>query len=219
MTKPLKYNPPNVPLDIVHIDSSIIVLNKPSGLLTVPGKPEAHSDSLLTRLQKKVYGALLVHRLDLDTSGIIIFARTASSQVFLNKQFEERKTIKTYYARVKGHILEGQGTIDLPIIVDWPNRPCQKVCFKTGKKSKTYFEVLKRENTNVSLVKLHPITGRSHQIRVHMTAIGHPILGDPLYADKATFKASNRLNLHSFSLVITHPKTKTPHRFSTKIPF
>ena len=219
MIRPFEYKPPNISLDIIHIDSSIIVLNKPAGLLTVPGKPESLSDSLLTRLRKEVFGALLVHRLDLDTSGIIIFARTASSQVFLNRQFEARKAYKTYMARVRGHILENQGTIDLPLVVDWPNRPCQKICLKTGKKSKTYFKVLDREKREVSRVQLHPITGRSHQLRVHMTAIGHPILGDKLYADETSLKASNRLNLHSFSLRIKHPRTKKLCCFTVKTPF
>lgn len=219
MIRPFIYNPPKTALEIVHVDSSIIVLNKPAGLLTVPGRPEAHSDCLLTRLRKEVFGALLVHRLDLDTSGVIIFARTSSNQVNLSRQFEKRKTKKIYLATVNGHIEKDEGIIDLPIIIDWPNRPLQKVCFKTGKNSITKFKVLDRNKSKVTLVELSPITGRSHQLRVHMKSIGHPILGDPLYADETTFKASNRLQLHSFSLEITHPKTDQLMLFSTPVPF
>lgn len=219
LIRTFKYNPPKTPLDFIHIDSSIAVLNKPHGLLTVPGRPETHSDSLLTRLRKEVFGALLVHRLDLDTSGVIIFARTASSQVFLSKQFENRNPKKTYLARVKGHISNDKGKIDLPIIVDWPNRPRQKVCFETGKKSITYYKVIDREKNDISRVELRPITGRSHQLRLHMKSIGHPILGDPLYADEEAFKSSKRLELHSFKLEIPHPKTNEIQLFSASVPF
>lgn len=219
MLRPFIYDPPKTPLEIVYIDSSIIVLNKPSGLLTVPGRPESHSDCLLTRVRKEIFGALLVHRLDLDTSGIIIFARTSSSQVSLGRQFEERRTKKVYLARVSGHIEKEEGTIDLPIIIDWPNRPLQKVCFETGKNSVTKYKVLEHQGANVSLVELHPITGRTHQLRLHLKSIGHPILGDPLYAHEIAFQASKRLDLHSVSLEITHPKTEEQKIFSTSIPF
>ena len=219
MIKTFKYNPPKKPLDIIYIDSSLVVLNKPEGLLTVPGKQEINFDSLLIRLRREVFGALLVHRLDLHTSGVIVFARTASSQVCLNKQFERRETKKIYIARVKGHIKKDEGKIDLPIIVDWANRPKQKVCAETGRKSVTYYKVLDREPQNVSRVELQPITGRSHQLRLHMKAIGHPIIGDPLYADNATFGKSNRLELHSYSLRINHPKTKKSNLFLVKVPF
>ena len=133
MLRPFVYNPPLKPLEIIYIDSSVVVLNKPAGLLTVAGRPENHSDCLLTRVRKKVFGALLVHRLDLDTSGIIIFARTTSSQVNLGHQFEERRTKKIYRAKVSGHIKKDTGLINLPIVVDWPNRPIQKVCFEKHK--------------------------------------------------------------------------------------
>ncbi len=219
MARNLKYNPPQSPLEIIYIDSSIAVLNKPEGLLTVPGKPETNFDSLLVRLRKQVFGALLVHRLDLHTSGVIVFARTASSQVSLNKQFERHETKKRYVARVRGHLEHEEGEINLPIIVDWPNRPRQKICFETGKKSVTHYKVIDREPQNISRVELYPLTGRSHQLRLHMKAIGHPIIGDPLYADEATFKASNRMELHSYSLQINHPKTNTSKLFSIKVPF
>ena len=219
MTTLFSYNPPKSPLKIIHIDSSVVVLNKPTGLLTVPGKPEAHSDCLLTRGRREVFGALLVHRLDLGTSGVIIFARTASSQVYLNKQFEIRKTQKTYLARVNGHLANDKGKIDLPITVDWPRRPIQKVCFKTGRTSLTYYKVIEREKSNVSRVELYPVTGRSHQLRLHMKSIGHPILGDSLYADDTKFSASSRLELHALSLKIAHPKTNTIQIYNAPAPF
>ena len=219
MTTQLLYNPPKIPLKIIHIDSSVVVLNKPTGLLTVPGKPIEHSDCLLARLRREIFGALLVHRLDLGTSGVIIFARTASSQVYLNKQFETRKTRKTYLARVKGHLKKDEGKIDLPINVDWPKRPIQKVCFKTGRNALTYYEVIERERSNISRVKLYPITGRSHQLRLHMKSIGHPILGDPLYADSATCNTSSRLELHALSLEIAHPKTNSMQVYNAPAPF
>lgn len=219
MTSLFSYNPPKTPLKIIHIDSSVAVLNKPTGLLTVPGKPEAHSDCLLTRLRREVFGALLIHRLDLDTSGVIIFARTPSSQVYLNKQFEMRKTQKTYLARVHGHLEKDEGKIDLPITVDWSRRPIQKVCFKTGRNSLTYYKVLDREVSNISRVELYPVTGRTHQLRLHMKSIGHPILGDSLYSDKATFNSSSRLELHALSLKIAHPKTNKTQVYNAPAPF
>ena len=219
MLRPFVYTPPQTPLEIIYIDSSVVVLNKPAGLLTVPGRPETHSDCLLTRVRKEVFGALLVHRLDLDTSGIIIFARTASSQVNLGRQFEERRIRKIYRATVSGYIKKDAGLISLPIVVDWPNRPIQKVCFQTGKDSITRFKVLERPNAKVSLVELYPVTGRTHQLRLHMKSIGHPILGDSLYADEKSFKASERLNLHASSLEIIHPKTDQTKILSAPVPF
>ncbi len=219
MIEPFLYDPPQCPIEIIHIDSSIIILNKPAGLLTVPGKIDTHNDCLLTRVRKEIFGALLVHRLDLDTSGLIIFARTASSQVFLNQQFEKRKIKKTYTARVNGHLNKDQGKIDLPIIVDWPKRPMQKVCLERGRKSITAYTVLKREKKNITRLRLYPITGRTHQLRLHMKSIGHPILGDRLYGDKCSIEASHRLELHSTTLEVIHPKTQKTQIFSSIVPF
>ena len=217
--RPFIYKPPTSPLDIIHIDSSIVVVNKPAGLLTVPGKPEEHSDCLLSRVRSQIFGTLLVHRLDLDTSGIIIFARTHSAQINLGKQFENRQTQKKYIAIVSGNLEKNEGTIDLPLIVDWPNRPLQKICRDTGRNAVTKFKVLGRKKNISSLVELEPLTGRSHQLRLHMKSIGHPILGDSLYAGDEVFNASNRLNLHSLSLEIEHPKTKTRQTFLAPSPF
>ena len=217
--RPFIYKPPTSPLDIIHIDSSIVVINKPAGLLTVRGKPQEHYDCLLDRVRNQIFGTLLIHRLDLDTSGVIIFARTHSAQINLGKQFENRQTQKKYIAIVSGNLEKSIGTINLPTIVDWPNRPLQKICIETGRAAVTKFKVLSRKKNISSLVELEPLTGRSHQLRLHMKSIGHPILGDSLYADDNAFNASNRLNLHSLSLEIEHPKTKIRQMFLAPSPF
>ena len=216
--KPFCYNPPLSPLDIIHIDSSIIVLNKPSGVLTIPGRGIRLSDSLLTRVKEKYFGTLLVHRLDMDTSGIIIFARTPSAQAYLGKQFEKRSVKKKYLARTTGHIKEPHGIIELPIIVDWPNRPLQKICFDKGKVAITKYRVLRHEEENCSLVALYPLTGRTHQLRLHMKCIGHPIIGDTLYLDKSKSIKAKKLNLHSSSIKFLHPKTNKMCTFFTPTP-
>lgn len=211
------YSPPMDPLDILHEDAHIVVVNKQSGLLSVPGRGEHLADCLLTRVQTAFPGALLVHRLDRDTSGVMVFAMTPHAQRNLSMQFEKRTTKKTYVARVAGKIAERTGTVDLPLIVDWPNRPKQMVCHETGKPAVTDWRVLK-SNDDETRVRLTPKTGRSHQLRVHMLALGHPILGDPFYA---TGDALNhpRLMLHSEELRINHPETTQGLRFRAKAPF
>ena len=211
------YNPPQDPLDVLHEVSHIVVVNKPSGLLSVPGKGEHLADCLLTRVQAVFPDVLLVHRLDRDTSGVIIFALTPHAQRSLSMQFEKRSSKKTYVARVKGRLAEKTGTVDLPLIVDWPNRPLQKVCHETGKPATTDWRVLKQTGDETR-VRLAPKTGRSHQLRVHMLALGHPILGDPLYAPETT-SDHDRLMLHSEELRINHPESGKGMSFRAKAPF
>ena len=176
------YAPPMDPLQILHEDHEIVVVDKPSGLLSVPGRGEHLADCLLTRVQAVFPMALLVHRLDRDTSGVMIFGLTPHAQRHLGLQFEKRQTRKTYIAEVWGRMAEKEGTVDLPLIVDWPNRPRQMVDHENGKPALTDWKALKlREHS--TRVRLFPKTGRSHQLRVHMLAIGHPILGDPFYAE------------------------------------
>ena len=170
------YSPPDVPLTVLHEDHEILVVDKPSGLLSVPGKGAHLADCLLSRVQAAFPTALLVHRLDRDTSGVMVFALTPHAQRHLGLQFEKRSTKKTYIARVWGRLDSKAGTVDLPLIVDWPNRPRQMVCHDTGKSAVTDWRVLRASGTE-SRVKLMPKTGRSHQLRVHMLALGHPILG------------------------------------------
>ena len=172
------YAPPTDPLDVLHEDHEIIVVNKPSGLLSVPGKGEHLADCLLTRVQATFPTALLVHRLDRDTSGVMVLAASPHAQRHLGLQFEKRQIKKTYLALLDGKLEPKSGTVDLPLIVDWPNRPRQMVCHETGKPAQTDWKVL-RQDDQQSRVMLMPKTGRSHQLRVHMLALGHPILGDP----------------------------------------
>lgn len=211
------YTPPNDPLEILHEDHEIVVVNKPSGLLSVPGRGEHLADCLITRVQAVFPQALLVHRLDRDTSGVMVFALSPHAQRNLSMQFEKRTTKKTYVARVAGRIEEKKGTVDLPLIVDWPNRPRQKVCHETGKQAVTDWRVLKTSDSE-SRVRLTPKTGRSHQLRVHMLALGHPILGDPFYAEGPTLEHP-RLMLHSEELRINHPDSGKGLSFRAKAPF
>ena len=211
------YNPPMDPLDVLHEDGHIIVVNKPSGLLSVPGRGEHLADCLISRVQAAFPDALLVHRLDRDTSGVMVFALTAHAQRKLSMQFEKRSTKKTYVARVSGEISEKTGTVDLPLIVDWPNRPLQKVCHETGKPAVTDWRVLK-VGGGETRVRLSPKTGRSHQLRVHMLAFGHVILGDPLYAKGADLDYP-RLMLHSEELRLNHPESGKGMSFRAKATF
>ena len=211
------YRPPDTPLDVLHADHEILLVNKPAGLLSVPGKGEHLADCLLARVQTAFPEALLVHRLDRDTSGVMIFALTPHAQRHLGLQFEKRHTRKVYVARVAGEIAEKTGTIDLPLIVDWPNRPLQKVDHKTGKPAQTDWRVVRR-GIGETRVRLFPKTGRSHQLRVHMLSIGHPILGDPFYAT-GTALDHPRMMLHAESLRIRHPDGGVGMTFSATTPF
>ncbi|WP_342069549.1 RluA family pseudouridine synthase [Yoonia algicola] len=211
------YDPPQDPLTILHDDHQVLLVDKPSGLLSVPGKGPHLADCLMARVQAAFPMALLVHRLDRDTSGVMIFALTPHAQRHLGLQFEKRQTKKTYVARVWGEMTEKTGTVDLPLIVDWPNRPKQMVNHETGKQAVTDWRVM-RTKDNETRVKLMPRTGRSHQLRVHMLALGHPILGDPFYA---TGEARDypRLMLHSETLQFRHPDGGQGMRITAKCPF
>ena len=211
------YTPPQDPLDILHDDHEVVVVAKPSGLLSVPGKGPDLTDCLITRVQAVFPTALLVHRLDRDTSGVMIFALTPHAQRHLGLQFEKRQTRKTYVARVAGQITEKTGTVDLPLIVDWPNRPRQMVDHENGRQAVTDWRVV-RTDAAETRVRLMPRTGRSHQLRVHMLAIGHPILGDPFYATGPA-RDYPRLMLHSETLQFRHPDGGQGMRFTAKCPF
>jgi tRNA pseudouridine32 synthase / 23S rRNA pseudouridine746 synthase len=211
------YDPPDTPLQILHQDETIIVLDKPAGLLTVPGKLENRQDCLITRLQASCWNALTVHRLDCDTSGVIIFARTKQAQGFLGQEFEQRRAHKTYIARLKGHLHPDSGTVDLPLGSDWDFRPRQKVDPVKGRPALTDWQVIDRTETETR-VRLTPHTGRSHQLRVHMLALGHPILGDQIYAPE-TLPDHNRLMLHAETLSLHHPVTKERVTFTSPTPF
>ncbi|MCV6597833.1 MAG: RluA family pseudouridine synthase [Mangrovicoccus sp.] len=211
------YNPPQTPLSILHQDHELLVVDKPSGLLSVPGKGAHLADCLLTRVQAVFPEALLVHRLDRDTSGVMVFALTPHAQRHLGLQFEKRQTKKIYLAEVDGALAEASGIIELPLIVDWPNRPLQKVDFETGKEAVTEWKRL-RSGDGQSRVRLMPKTGRSHQLRVHMREIGHPILGDPFYGPE-TLGRAERLMLHAYELRLRHPDGGRGMRFTAPCPF
>lgn len=200
------YNPPREPwLHILYQDAHIMVVNKPSGLLSVPGRLDEHKDSVMTRVQRDFPQAESVHRLDMATSGVMVVALTKAAERELKRQFREREPSKTYVACIWGHPEKEEGLVDLPLICDWPNRPKQMVCFETGKAAQTEYQVLEYRADNSARVSLKPITGRSHQLRVHMLALGHPILGDNFYAHPEAKAMAARLLLHAESLTITHP--------------
>lgn len=211
------YAPPQDPLVILHEDAEVLLVDKPEGLLSVPGKGPDLADCLLSRVQAAFPDALLVHRLDRDTSGVMIFALTAHAQRHLGLQFEKRMTRKTYVARVWGVPVEKTGTIDLPLIVDWPNRPRQMVCHETGKAAQTDWKLLKSQG-ETSRVRMWPKTGRSHQLRVHMLSMGHPILGDPFYATGPA-RDYPRMMLHSEELRFKHPQGGRSVKIRSDAPF
>lgn len=211
------YSPPQDPLSVLHEDAEVLLVDKPAGLLSVPGKGPHLADCLLARVQDVFPDALLVHRLDRDTSGVMLFALTPYAQRHLGLQFEKRMTKKTYVARVWGTPAEKTGTIDLPLIVDWPNRPLQMVCHDTGKPAQTDWRVLKTEGATAR-VRLQPHTGRSHQLRVHMLSLGHPILGDPFYATGPA-RDFERMMLHSQELRFNHPQGGRSTKVRAPLPF
>jgi len=212
-----EYAPPQTPLDVIHEDHELLIVAKPAGLLSVPGKSEDLADCLLTRVQEAFPTARLVHRLDRDTSGVMVFAQTAHAQRHLSMQFEKRAVKKTYVARLAGRLEPKAGSIDAPLIVDWERRPIQKVCHETGKPALTEWRV-QRYADGETRVRLMPKTGRSHQLRVHMLSLGHPILGDPLYAPK-TASSYPRMMLHSEELRVNHPESGRGMSFRVKAAF
>ncbi len=211
------YSPPTSPIDVIHADNEILVVAKPHGLLSEPGKGVHLADSLLTRLKVAFPATLLVHRLDRDTSGVMAFALTPHAQRHLGLQFEKRQVRKAYVARVHGQVPGNAGTIDLPLAVDWPSRPRQKVDLRHGRPALTSWELL-QAHADESRLMLFPRTGRSHQLRVHCLAIGHPILGDPLYAEGEA-RQHHRLMLHSMSVRFRHPAHGRAVSFSAEPEF
>lgn len=212
------YLPPDTDLDVIHADHEILVVNKPAGLLSVPGRGEHLADCLLSRLEAAFPGVLLVHRLDRDTSGVMVFALSPHAQRHLGLQFEHRRVKKTYVARLSGEMAEKRGTVDLPIAVDWENRPRQRVDHENGRSAQTEWRVL-RTGGGETRVRLMPRTGRSHQLRVHMASLGHPILGDPFYAEGSARDDHPRMMLHSEELRLLHPDGGQGQKFRAKAPF
>ncbi len=200
----------------LHVDDALIIAEKPAGLLAVPGRGPDKQDCLSARVQQRYPDALVVHRLDRDTSGLICFARGADHQRNLSRAFADRAVQKRYVACVVGR-LEGAGEIDLPLIADWPNRPKSKVDHVQGKPSRTRWRVAGYDAAaDTTRVELEPITGRSHQLRVHLAALGHPIVGDPLYAPPS---AAPRMKLHATVLALPHPEDGRLLEFASPVPF
>ncbi|MGB4117541.1 MAG: RluA family pseudouridine synthase [Polaromonas sp.] len=194
--------------ETVYLDAHLLVLNKPPGLLSVPGKGADKQDCLSSRMQENYPDALIVHRLDMATSGLMLMARGTTMQAALSKQFETRAIHKRYVAVVDGHMASDDWQlIDLPIALDWPNRPL-RIIHADGKPSQTRWRTQHHDTaTNTTRVELEPFTGRSHQLRVHLKALGHPILGDALYAPASVQAKADRLLLHACSLRFSHPAT------------
>jgi tRNA pseudouridine32 synthase/23S rRNA pseudouridine746 synthase len=210
-------------VNLLYVDDTLLVADKPSGLLSVPGRGPDKQDCLAARMQARHPDALIVHRLDMATSGLIVMARGPAAQRALSKAFAAREVDKRYVAVVAGRLQtpqEGWGTIDLPIIVDWPNRPLRIVDHQAGKPSVTRWRALNHDPSGSSTrVELEPVTGRSHQLRVHLRELGHPILGDALYAPPDVQALSARLLLHAASLRFAHPVTGEAMSFGCGAPF
>ena len=207
-------------LQILHIDDALLVLSKPAGLLAVPGRGAEKQDALSTRVQKHYPEALVVHRLDQATSGLMLMARSLAAQRALSRAFEDRLVHKEYVAIVHGPIAQDSGEIALPLMADWPHRPMQKVDMQSGKAALTRWHVLVRsEAANTTRLLLQPITGRTHQLRVHLNAIGHAIVGDTLYGEQAHLPKLARMMLHAQRMVLTHPKTGQVLQISSEVPF
>jgi tRNA pseudouridine32 synthase/23S rRNA pseudouridine746 synthase len=202
----------------LHLDDALVVVDKPAGLPSVPGRPAELHDCMASRVQALVPGALVVHRLDMATSGLLVFARSKAVQSALGTAFAQRGVAKRYVAVVAGELADDEGEIDLPLIADWPNRPLQKVDHAIGKPSVTRYRVLARVPGRTR-VALTPLTGRSHQLRVHLLALGHPIVGDTLYAPPAIAVQSPRLLLHAHALAFAHPASGEPVSFESPVPF
>lgn len=218
---PVAYHPPpDTGLEIIHLDDHLLVLNKPSGLLSVPGRGEAKQDSLALRVQAEYPEARVVHRLDMATSGLMIMARGPEMERRLQRLFERRAIEKQYQAVVNGRLDPASGSIRLPLITDWPNRPRQRVDHELGKPALTHYRLLEyHPESDSSRVELRPETGRSHQLRVHMLAIGHVILGDGLYAEPGLREKAPRLLLHASDLRFTHPARDFELELHSPVPF
>lgn len=203
-------------VEVLFFDDDILVVSKPSGLLSVPGR--IVKDSVINRMMVDFPDLRAVHRLDLDTSGLLVFGISQLAVSELNRQFRERTVLKEYVAEVDGVIADDIGEIDLPISADWENRPRQRIDNESGKDAQTYYEVMSRRD-DATRLRLKPKTGRSHQLRIHLAEIGHPILGCDLYAHERALSRSPRLCLHAEILGFEHPRSKERLSYTSPTPF
>lgn len=218
MSEGFIYRPPMGPIVTLYEDSDFVAIDKTAGLLSVPGRLPQHQDSAYLRVRELYPHAKITHRLDMETSGILLFAKHRDAEVAMSKIFQARTVSKKYIARVQGEILPS-GVIDVPLMTDWPNRPKQMVNFVEGKQAKTFYQRLNYDvDTDISKVELTPITGRSHQLRVHLMHIGHPIIGDGFYHPKGR-NHLERMALHAQQLSFMHPFSKQPLCIISKAPF
>ncbi|MEZ5571870.1 MAG: pseudouridine synthase [Halioglobus sp.] len=208
MQEPPPYLVPHSTEEIVVLyeDSDLLLVRKPHLLLTIPGRHPLNKDCLITRLQQRYPSASIVHRLDLDTSGIMVIPLNKATHAHISRQFQQRQVHKTYHAVVFGEITQDRGQVDLPIVCDWERRPRQKICHQHGRVALTHYEVLQRSGDRTRVL-LKPVTGRSHQLRIHMRELGHPILGCDMYAHDTALGMADRLMLHATTLEFTHPTT------------
>ena len=205
---------------VLYQDEHLIAVDKPSGLLSVPGRGEDKQDCMIARVQLDFSDALIVHRLDMETSGILLLARSKEAHRRLSIAFQQRQVDKQYVAVVDGRVADAVGEVDLPLICDWPNRPRQKVDYEYGKPSLTRYQQLSYDaSLDATRVLLMPVTGRSHQLRVHMLSLNHVILGDPLYATHSALEKSPRLLLHASKLALQHPFTEQQLVINSEAPF
>lgn len=207
-------------IELLHVDDALVVVRKPAGLLSVPGRGVERADCVAARVQRLLPDALIVHRLDMATSGLLLMGRGAEAQRRLSAAFAERRVAKRYTAVVAGQIASEEGQVALPLLCDWPNRPRQKVDPIHGKPALTRWRVLARQPAeDTTRLDLEPVTGRSHQLRVHLLAIGHPIVGDELYAPPSWQRAAPRLLLHATHVALQHPLRDETLEFSDPSPF
>lgn len=209
---------------VIYADEHLLVVDKPASLLSVPGRGADKQDCLATRMQRRYPDALVVHRLDMATSGLWLMARCAQAQRRLSRAFADRQVAKRYVAVVAGQLAmpaseaDGWALIDLPIAADWPNRPLRIIDVEHGKPSSTRWRVIDGDGDSTRLL-LEPVTGRSHQLRVHLQALGHPILGDALYAPPDVQARASRLLLHATELRLAHPASGEPLHLHSPAPF
>lgn len=195
-------------VETLYEDSDLLLINKPDLLLSVPGRHRLNKDCMITRVQRKYPTATVVHRLDLDTSGIMIVALNKDCHRHISRQFQQRKVHKTYHAIVYGILEKDEGAVKLPIKTDWENRPLQIICHQSGKDALTDYQVLQRDiEKNSTRLLLKPRTGRTHQLRIHMREIGHPILGCDMYAHEKALNMGSRLMLHASTIEFEHPSS------------
>jgi tRNA pseudouridine32 synthase/23S rRNA pseudouridine746 synthase len=206
MHEPLPYLVPHSTekIAILHEDSDLLLVRKPDLLLSIPGRHPLNKDCLIKRLQQQYPPACIVHRLDLDTSGIMVIPLNKPTHAHISRQFQQREVKKSYHAIVFGVMAQDEGEVDLPIASDWENRPRQMICHERGKSALTRFEVLEHA-TDRTRVLLKPVTGRTHQLRIHMRELGHPILGCDMYAHDTALDMADRLMLHASRLEFQHP--------------